>query len=322
MSTTGRLVVLGLLAAIVAAMWALTFVSKRFERVAAGVAALEPRVFRELSVLVVGSGGTFENPARGGPAVGVARGETLLLVDAGRAVAEGLRAAEVPAHQPRAVLLTSVAAENVLGLDDLWLTGWLGPRSAPLRVLGPPGTAALVEGLRDAHAAALRAAGEAWALPPEGGRLEARELSPGESLTLEGIRVRAEALEGAGLPALGYRFEAEGAAVVVATAGRDPEGLVALARGADLLVAEAVVGASLEAAREAGVERIDVLEAEADRHLRLEEIGSLAARAGVRTLVLTRLRPPPVFDFQYEQPLADTFRGRIVLAEDATLVTP
>ncbi|MDX1649693.1 MAG: MBL fold metallo-hydrolase, partial [Myxococcota bacterium] len=308
MSTTARLVVLAVLAAIVAAMWGLAVVSKRFERVAAGVAALDTRVFDRLTVVVVGSGGSFENPQRGGPAVGVGRGGTLLLVDAGRAVAEGLRAAEVPAHQPRAVLLSSLAAENVLGLDDLWLTGWLGPRAEPLRVLGPAGTGELVEGLRRAHAEAARVEGVAWALPSEGGRLEARTLAPGDTLELGGIRVRTAALGGAGLPALGYRFEADGRAVVVATAGRDPEAVVGLARGADVLVVEAVVGAALDAAREAGVERLEVLEEEAARHPRLEEVGDWAARAGVDTLVLTRLRPPPVFASQYTARVGGGFR--------------
>lgn len=322
MSTNARLVVLGVLALIVAAMWALTFVSERFERVASGVAALEPRRFEALSILVVGSGGTFENPHRLGPAVGVGRGETLLLVDAGRAVAEGLRAAEVPPSQPRVVLLSSLAAENVLGLDDLWLTGRLGRPEAPLRVLGPPGTEALVEGLRQAHRRAARVQAEAWALPTGGLGLEARELEPGEQLELGGIRVRTGALEGAGLPAFGYRFEADGKALAVAPAGLDREGLVALARGVDLLAVEAVVGASLDAAREAGVERLDVLEAEAARHPRLEEVGDWASRVGARTLLLLRLRPPPVFDFQYEGRVAEDFRGEVVIGSDGARIRP
>ena len=55
-----------------------------------------------------------------------------------------LRAAEIPLAQPSAVCLTSLTPENTVGLDDRLLTGWLAGRSQPLRVGGPPGTAALV----------------------------------------------------------------------------------------------------------------------------------------------------------------------------------
>jgi ribonuclease BN (tRNA processing enzyme) len=322
LSSSLRAVVLGVMAALVVGMWVLTFVSKRFERVAAGVAALELRAFDHFTVIALGSGGAFENPARLGPAVGIAVGRTVVLVDAGRGVAEALRAAEVPAHQPSAVLLTSLLPENSVGLDDLWLTGWLGPREAPLRVYGPPGTRALVEGLRAAHEAGRGAQAEAWALAPEGATLEVYELEDGETLEIDALRVRVAALSGGLLPTLAYRIEAEGRSAVISSAGVDPERVVTLAQDADVLVAGAVYGASLEAAAEAGIERLDVLQREAAQHFRLEDLGALASRARVRTLLLVRLRPPPVFDFQYTRLVGETFRGRVVVARDGELVTP
>jgi len=311
-----RLVVLGVLAALVVGMWALAFVSKRMERVAAGIAPLEERVFDDLTLIPLGTGGSFENPARLGPAVAVGAGRTVLLVDAGRGVAEALRAAGIPVDQPAAVLFTSLLPENTVGLDDLWLTGWLGPRRTPLGVLGPEGTAALVEGLARAHRETRGVQGEIWELPPEGGRLVGEEPTPGETLRLDELVVRPEPLAGAPLPTFAWRIETPTRAVVVAGGGADPERLAALASGADALVVGAVYGASLEAASAAGAERIEVLEREAGGHLRLEDVGTVASRAGVRTLVLTRLRPPPIFDLQNERVVAETFRGRVVVAQD------
>ena len=124
------------LAAVVAVsvVWLFSCVSKRFEEVAAGALPLEPRSFRSLTVVTAGTGGTFENHRRLGPAVVVARGERMLLVDAGRAVAQALRAAEIPVQQPEAVLLTSLLPENTLGLDDL-LVGRALAAGAPARPL-------------------------------------------------------------------------------------------------------------------------------------------------------------------------------------------
>jgi len=123
-----RMAVFFFLAGLVVLMWGATFVTKRHERVASGVADLPPRSFEALSLVVLGSGGSFENHLRWGPALAVAHGESALLLDAGRGVAEALRAAEFPAWQPRHVFLSSLQPENTVGLDDLWLTARQYPR--------------------------------------------------------------------------------------------------------------------------------------------------------------------------------------------------
>ena len=107
---------------------------------------------------------------------------------------------------------------------------------------------------------------------------------------------------------------------------RDDDGawiLVIRARGADFWVTEAVYGASLERAQTAGFPGIDVLLREAESHPRLEAIGALAVQAGVRSVVLTRLRPPPPFASQYEGVVEDGgFRGRVHVPEDGDRLEP
>jgi ribonuclease BN (tRNA processing enzyme) len=51
-------------------------------------------------------------------------------------------------------------------------------------------------------------------------------------------------------------------------------------------------------------------------------VGGLARRAGVETLVLVRLRPPPVYDIQLTSLIDDEFPGRIVIADDGDEITP
>jgi ribonuclease BN (tRNA processing enzyme) len=98
---------------------------------------------------------------------------------------------------------------------------------------------------------------------------------------------------------------------------------VEAARGADFWVTEAVYGASLERAQTAGLPGIDVLLREAESHPRLEAIGALAVQAGVRSVVLTRLRPPPPFASQYEGVVEDGgFRGRVHVPEDGDRLEP
>ena len=308
-------------AAIVAlvAVWTFSFVSKRYEEVAAGALPLEPRSFPRLTVVTAGTGGTFENHLRLGPAVVVARGEGMLLVDAGRAVGEALRAAGIPVEQPEAVLLTSLLPENTVGLDDLLATRALRPHAPPLLVAGPPGTRAMVAALQAALEPGLapeRASGLAEPAP-----VEARDV-PGEaSLEVAGLVARAAPLPDGPLPALAWRIEADGEAVLVSSLGFAPEALVSHGLGARLWVQDALYGEALDQAIEQGAERPDVLRRDAAWHTRIEDAGALASRMGVRILVLTRLRPPPVYDFQYRG-LVTGFDGEVVIARDGLEITP
>lgn len=323
MSTNARVALLGFLVAVVAAMWAFAFLSKHFEKVAAGVAALPPAEFERLTLLALGTGGTFENHWRRGPALAVGLGNDVVLVDAGRGVAEALRAAAVPMEQPRVLLLSSLAAENVLGLDDLWLTGWLRGREAPLVVWGPPGTQALVDGLARALAAQADAQAAAFSLAPAGRAIEVHEVAAETRLSAGSLAVRGEPLAGGPLPALAWRVGGGGFEVAVTLGSGDARALVAAAEGADFWVTEAVYGASLERAREARAEGIDALLREAAAHPKLEDLGALAAEARARSVVLVRLRPPPPFASQYEDVLEEGgFRGRVHVPADGDRLTP
>jgi len=319
---TARAILLLALALLVGVTWVFAFVSKRFEHVASGVAALEPRSFDTLTVITVGTGGTFENQWRLGPSTAVAKGDEVLLIDAGRGIAGALRAAEIPVQQPHTVLLTSLIPENTVGLDDLILTGSVTPRTEPLRVMGPRGTRAAVAALLLAHRTGIEAMATEWGVPPGTAEVEVTELEDGAEFEVPEMAIRAAALPGGPFPALAYRIEADNRSVVLASVGFAPESLVAFARGADLLVHEAVYGASLEAALEAGADRADALRREAENHPKLETIGELAREMGVATLVLTRLRPPPVYDFQYERIVREDFGGRVVIADDGDEITP
>jgi len=320
--TPFRLAALLVALAVAAASWALTCVAWRADRVIADVAPLEPRRFASLTLVTLGTGGAVENPSRLGPAIAVARGGRVLLVDAGRGVAESLRRARIPTRQPDAVYLSSLLPENTDGLDDLLAPGWLDGRETPLRVVGPPGTRALAAGIEAAHAAGLAARSDALGLPAAGARLDAAEVAEGFAEERDGLALRAGSLPGGPLPALAWRFEADGRSAVVGGVGWAPDALVAFARGADVLVHEAVYVPTPEEAAQAELE-VDPsrLEREARLHTSIDAVGALAQRAGVSELVLVRLRPPPVFGLQVTSRVGG-FAGRIVVAEDGEEIAP
>ncbi len=305
--------------------WYVTCQLWNYREIAAGVVWLDTREFEALTLVTVGTGSAYENPRRLGPATAIALGREVVLVDAGRGVSEALRGAEIPLRQPSAVYLTSLLPENTVGLDDLLLTGWLSPREVPLRLVGPPGTAAFAEGLAAAHLAGRDALERELELPAAGGAFAVEEVVDRFAETRGELSVRAERVErdvpGA-LPQLAFRFEVGPKSIVVSGVGPDPEALGRFAEGAWVLVAEGFLKNAVDMAIEAGSDDAERLRREADLHLDLEEVAAIASRAGALGLVYTRLRPPPLFDSQYTEPASQHFGGQIAIAEDGVDFVP
>lgn len=308
---------------VVLAAWGLTCGSWHFSQVAAGFTPPEPREFEALTVVAVGTGNAYENPARRGPCTAVGFGAQVALVDAGRGIAEGLRTAGIPARQPEALLLTNLLPENTVGLDDLWIAAWLDGRRSALRVLGPPGTAEFVARVAQLHAAAAAAQAAALGLPPPVAP-EVEEIAGNQQLSLGALSLRAGALPGGPLPALAFRFEAQGRSAVVAGTGWAPDALEDFARGAQLLLHEASFSLSPDQAPrlELPPEEAERLLREARLHTSVQDVGSLARRAGVSTLGLVRLRPPPVFQLQLRNVVDDSFAGSIWIPDDGDELEP
>ncbi len=318
-----RLIGLLIALAVGIASWMLTCAAWRYDGVAAGVRPLEPREFSRLTLVTLGTGGAYENHRRRGPSTAVAVAGEIVLVDAGRSVAEGLREAEIPVSQPGTVLLTHLLPENTLGLDDLLVMAWIDGRREPLRLKGPEGTIALARAVEQSVLHGTRAWANALALEGQPPRFEAEELEDGAAFTIGELAVSAGALPGGPTPAFAYRFESKGRSAVVSGTGWAGDALIRFARGAQLLLHEAAMIPTPEEASDFGLEEDPQrLRREGALHGSFEQVGAIARRAGAETLVLVRLRPPPVFDLQITSLVDDQYKGRIVVASDGDEITP
>ena len=167
------------------------------------------------------------------------------------------------------------------------------------------------------------ALGTALALPAEGAQVEVHEVEGGFTADWNGLAVSTAALTGGPIPALAWKFEAEGRSVVVSGTGWGTDALIEFARGANMLVHEAVYVPPPEDVEAAGViadpER---LRREGALHTSVLDIGELGRRAGVDTLVLVRMRPPPFYDIQVSGPVSNTFKGAIEIPEDGDELQP
>ncbi len=318
-----RIFTLFIVAAVAAAGWALTCGAWRLEREVDRVGPLDPREFARLTVITVGTGDRHENPVRRGPAIAIGLGAQIALVDAGRASADALRVARIPVRQPDSVYLTSLLPENTVGLDDLLLVGWIDGRDAPLRIVGPPGTRALAAALMRAHRSGIDARAGGVGIRSAEPSFEVVEISDGWSEQVGELEVRAGELPGGPIAAFAYRFEARGRSAVIAGTGWADAALIEFARGANLLSHEAVYIPTPEIAAQMEFdEDPERLLRAAREHTAIDAVGALAEAAGVETLVLVRMRPPPIYELQITSVVDDSFGGRVAIAEDGDEFTP
>jgi ribonuclease BN (tRNA processing enzyme) len=114
--------------------------------------------------------------------------------------------------------------------------------------------------------------------------------------------------------ALAYRFDCPDRSIVFSGDTRRSPSLIALARGADVLVHEALYLPAAPGAPGSALRKHVV-----DSHTPVEEVGRLAEEAAVKTLVLSHFVPaetPPVTDEEWLAGARMHFSGRIVVGRD------
>ena len=198
-----------------------------------------------MTVTLLGTGTPNPRVERMGPSTLVEAGGQRLLFDVGRATTIRLAQARIPAPSVTAVFLTHLHSDHTVGLPDLWLTGWLpfppGGRSRPMRVIGPRGTRAMMQGLAVAYAEDIRMRTVEEHLPPGGVDVESQEMTDDGTIFDEnGVRVVAFAVDHGGelKPAFGYRVSYGGRTVVISGDTRFSENLIRHAAGTDVLLHE------------------------------------------------------------------------------------
>ncbi len=242
---------------------------------------------------LLGTGSPDSLPERQGAAVLLSRGGEHLLFDAGRGVVTQLARAGIAPQDLGAVFLTHHHYDHIASLGDLLISCWHGG-IAHLPVVGPSGTAEIVEALFDRvyHreiAFSLKLAEAAGARKPDIRDVVAvNVITEGPAYGHGAWRVMAGAVDHgrrlgltpAEWPCYGYRVEVDGKSVVVSGDTVACDSLIALAHGADVLV-QCCYLADADLTTPARRLLSDAVIATSG------QAGKIAARAGVKTLVLT-----------------------------------
>jgi ribonuclease Z len=256
-----------------------------------------------MRVIVCGSASPLgRGPERAQACIAVITNEHFFLFDVGARSPQRMAQARLPMARINGVLLTHFHSDHIAALPAVNLTSWVQGRPAPLDVYGPPGVQSVVDGFntaygldrgyRTAHHGAAR-------LPPELGPMRAQPFNPGDVvwqddlLTVTSFAVEHPPIE----PAVGYRVDYRGRSVVISGDTNAADGLFAAAKGADLLLHDAlsrtVLDPMIEAASGLGRPAAEIMTDVIDYHADVTSLPARAAEAGIKQLALYHLVPAP-----------------------------
>lgn len=211
-----------------------------FFLVMASLAKAQPPI----RVTLLGTGAPVPSLERFGPSILVEAGGQKLLFDCGRGAGQRLWQLKIPLGQVDGLFLTHLHSDHVVGIPDLWLTGWIpavyGRRSSPFRVWGPAGTREMMENLVKAFSWDINTRRKENNKIDSGALVNANNISEGFSWEKNGLKVTPFTVRHAEFidSALGYRIDYNGYSVILSGDTRYSENLVRYAKGADVVIHE------------------------------------------------------------------------------------
>ncbi|MCU1335879.1 MAG: fold metallo-hydrolase [Bryobacterales bacterium] len=241
----------------------------------------------QMTIRLVGTGGPELTPERAGIATLIQTPAVSLLFDAGRGVLDGLYKSRVRPQDVTRVFLTHLHNDHIEGLPTLWITPWfLLGRQTKLEIWGPPGTSAMIEGMRRMYAHDLKNRPNP-VLKREYLDITVHEIalrsSPAIAYDVSGVKVTAFPVEHAdGDPALGYRVDGSGRSVVLTGDTTYRDNIAALAKGVDVIISNVVAGTS-------EIEKSGAIDAIMAKLMRPEQAAALFHAAEPRMAVFSHV---------------------------------
>jgi ribonuclease Z len=297
-----------------------------------------------MRVAICGSSAPLPSEHRAKACAAVFAGGKFYVVDSGPESTENLVLWGIPLSAIGGVLLTHFHSDHIGDLGELNLQTWAGGRPAPLTVYGGPGIEGVVEGFNDAYRLdqGYRTAHHTERVMPaaswpmiahrvelDGAPTPAKDRT---GLVFDDGALRITAIEVDHtpiVPAYAYRFDYKGRSVVITGDLKFHAPLAKAARGADVLVSEAIAPSMTRAlgngAREGGRDRTAAIMHDIeDYHITPEQAAQLANEAQVKLLAFYHLLPAPdgfLMRRLFGQGVSEARRGDWTIADDGTLYT-
>jgi ribonuclease BN (tRNA processing enzyme) len=268
---------------------------------------------------------------KGGPRVGEAGRSnpgTLIMindvpyvVDCGYGVSKQLIACGVALNRVRYVFITHHHSDHNLELGPIVYNAWITGLPVRIDAYGPPG---LTQMLRDFFNYQKF---DIDTRIDDEGRADPRTLvtphefdKPGVVLTNDDVKVSSCLVRHPPIKqSYAYRFDAKDRSVVISGDTAYAPELAEFAKGADVLVHEVMYLPGIEALLQRLPNAKRLREHLMAAHTLPEDVGKIAAQAGVKTLVLSHFVPgddASITDEQWSEGVRKFYKGRVVVGKD------
>jgi ribonuclease BN (tRNA processing enzyme) len=243
------------------------------------------------------------------------------VIDCGNGVANQLARAEVPLTSLRHVFITHHHSDHNADYGNLLLLAWEAGLQHSVDAWGPPPLNKMTQLFLEMNATNIEARISYEERVPLEPLIHTHEITAGGKLTAdEKMTVSCALVDHPPMKhAFAFRFDSADRSIVISGDTRPCDALVALAKGADVLVHEALYPPAVDriAARVTNAKRLK--ESIINHHTSAEDAGRVAKAAGVKTLVLSHLVPaddPSITDQMWIEAAQRAFTGRIIVGKD------
>ena len=266
-------------------------------------------------ILLGTAGGPTPKKTRSGPSQIIVVDNRGYIVDCGDGVARQMMIAGV-FRTLRHVFITHHHSDHTADYGNLLLLAWGDTLTTPVDTWGPPPLQRITELFFEMNKPDIDVRQRDEGRPPLAPLVHAHDVRrDGVVMKDDRVTVTCVTVEHPLVPAaLAYRFDCPDRSIVFSGDTRKSDALVRLARGADILVHEALYLPAAPGAPGSALRKHVV-----DSHTTAEDAGRVAEEAGVKTLVLSHFVPsenPPVNDEEWEAAARTTYRGRIIVGKD------
>lgn len=215
------------------------------------------------------------------------------------------------------IFLTHLHSDHMAGVGALLMLGWGTSLKHAVTVYGPPPVGGVIQGILASAKPDIE-----YRLLEEG-RPDLRKLVRGHEISSAGtllagppVRVTCAPADHYRVPNFAYRFDTPDRSFVFSGDTAPSPALIELARGADVLVHEAMYEPAI--GRIADANATTLRDHLLKSHTTTEQLGQVAAAAGVKTLVLSHLVPafPDITDEMWAEGVRCHFKGEIIIGRD------
>jgi ribonuclease BN (tRNA processing enzyme) len=272
-------------------------------------------------ILLGTGGGPTPKPNRSASAQAIIVNGTTYLVDCGNGVGAQMAKAHIKFSSLRNIFITHLHSDHDADYGNVLLLGWATDLATRVDTYGPPPLIHMTELFLEMNAVDIRTRTADEGRPPLAELIHAHELTtPGLVMRDDNVTVTAALVDHPPIaPAFAYRFDCPDRSIVISGDTRPSDSLVALAKGADILVHEVLYPPAVDAliAMEPNAPRLKAHMLAA--HTTTEEVGKIATEAGVKTLVLSHFVPggyPFIADSVWYDAVRPHFAGNLIVGHD------